>query len=82
MRGIRIGSAFGIPIKLGVSFLLIFPVIAYLIGSEVGAVVDAGGEVGAEAALGQCRLDLGWDPVGGHTPCRPSEGIAPPCGER
>ena len=36
MRGIRIGSAFGIPIKLDLTFLLVLPLFAWLIGSDVG----------------------------------------------
>ncbi|KAB1186887.1 MULTISPECIES: CBS domain-containing protein [Haloferax] len=36
MRGIRIGSAFGIPIRLDLTFLLILPLFAWLIGSDVG----------------------------------------------
>jgi len=39
MRGIRIGSAFGIPIKLDITFLLILPLFAWLIGSDVGNLV-------------------------------------------
>ena len=35
MRGIRIGSAFGIPIKLDITFLLVLPFFAYLIGTDV-----------------------------------------------
>ncbi len=35
MRSFKIGSAFGIPIKLDVTFLLILPVFAYLIGTQV-----------------------------------------------
>ncbi|WP_248907254.1 CBS domain-containing protein [Halocatena marina] len=35
MRSFRIGSAFGIPIKLDLTFLLVLPLFAYLIGSEV-----------------------------------------------
>ena len=35
MRGIRIGSAFGIPIKLDFTFLLVLPFFAYLIGTDV-----------------------------------------------
>ncbi|WP_224333087.1 CBS domain-containing protein [Haloprofundus halobius] len=37
MRGIRIGSAFGIPIRLDFTFLLVLPLFAYLIGLDVGA---------------------------------------------
>lgn len=40
MPSVRIGSLFGIPIKLGASFLLVLPVIAYLIGSRVGTTVE------------------------------------------
>jgi len=36
MRGIRIGSAFGIPIKLDLTFLVVLPLFAWLIGSDVG----------------------------------------------
>ncbi|AUV80333.1 metalloprotease [Salinigranum rubrum] len=35
MRGIRIGSAFGIPIRLDVTFLLVLPLFAWLIGSDI-----------------------------------------------
>ena len=36
MRGIRIGSVFGIPIRLDLTFLLILPLFAWLIGSDIG----------------------------------------------
>ncbi len=36
MASVRIGSVFGIPIKLGTSFLLVVPLIAYLIGTQIG----------------------------------------------
>jgi len=39
MRGIRIGSAFGIPIKLDLTFLLVLPLFAWLIGSDVAQLV-------------------------------------------
>ncbi|MGQ4556699.1 CBS domain-containing protein [Halobellus sp. GM3] len=39
MRGIRIGSAFGIPIKLDLTFLLVLPLFAWLIGADVGQLV-------------------------------------------
>jgi Zn-dependent protease/CBS domain-containing protein len=35
MRGIRIGSAFGIPIRLDITFLLVLPLFAWLIGTDV-----------------------------------------------
>ncbi|MFC6826848.1 M50 family metallopeptidase [Halopelagius fulvigenes] len=41
MRGIRIGSVFGIPIKLDVTFLLVLPLFAWLIGSDVEQLVGA-----------------------------------------
>jgi Zn-dependent protease/CBS domain-containing protein len=40
MRSIRIGSAFGIPIKLDATFLLVLPLFAYLIGTRVEAIVE------------------------------------------
>lgn len=40
MRSFRIGSVFGIPIELDLTFLLILPLFAYLIGSEVGTWVE------------------------------------------
>ncbi|WP_435196563.1 CBS domain-containing protein [Natronomonas sp. EA1] len=40
MRSFRIGSAFGIPIKLDLTFLIVLPLFAYLIGSQVGIYVD------------------------------------------
>jgi Zn-dependent protease/CBS domain-containing protein len=39
MRGIRIGSAFGIPIRLDLTFLLILPLFAWLIGGDVADLV-------------------------------------------
>jgi Zn-dependent protease/CBS domain-containing protein len=35
MRGIRVGSAFGIPIRLDITFLLVLPLFAWLIGADV-----------------------------------------------
>ncbi|WP_226011112.1 CBS domain-containing protein [Halomicrobium salinisoli] len=40
MASVRIGSLFGIPIKLGASFLLVLPVLAYLIGAQVGTTAE------------------------------------------
>ncbi|SFF81221.1 Zn-dependent protease (includes SpoIVFB) [Halopelagius inordinatus] len=40
MRGIRIGSVFGIPIKLDLTFLLVLPLFAWLIGSDVAGLVE------------------------------------------
>jgi Zn-dependent protease/CBS domain-containing protein len=40
MASLRVGSLFGIPIKLGASFLLVLPLLAYLIGTQVTPTVD------------------------------------------
>jgi Zn-dependent protease/CBS domain-containing protein len=40
MRGIQIGSIFGIPIRLGLSFLLVLPLFAYLIGLQIEATAE------------------------------------------
>lgn len=40
MRSFRIGSAFGIPIKLDLTFLLVLPLFAYLIGASLGQYVE------------------------------------------
>lgn len=40
MASFRITSLFGIPIRLGLSFLLVVPLLAYLIGSQMEATVE------------------------------------------
>ncbi|WP_434521158.1 CBS domain-containing protein [Halorubrum sp. AS12] len=40
MRGIKVGSAFGIPIRLNWTFLLVLPLFAYLIGGEVDTIAE------------------------------------------
>ncbi|QGN08002.1 CBS domain-containing protein [Halorhabdus sp. CBA1104] len=45
MRRIRIGSAFGIPIQLDVTFLLVLPLFAWIIGAQVGQSVELMNEV-------------------------------------
>jgi Zn-dependent protease/CBS domain-containing protein len=40
MRSFRIGSVFGIPLKLDLTFLLVLPLFAYLIGTQVGFYVE------------------------------------------
>ncbi len=40
MRGIHVGSAFGIPIRLNWTFLLVLPLFAFLIGSEVVTIAE------------------------------------------
>ncbi|SFS65514.1 CBS domain-containing protein [Halostagnicola kamekurae] len=39
-KSFRIGSLFGIPIKLDLTFLLVLPFFAYLIGVQIGMVAD------------------------------------------
>ena len=38
MRGIKIGTALGIPVRLNWTFLIVLPLFAYLIGSQVGTI--------------------------------------------
>jgi Zn-dependent protease/CBS domain-containing protein len=45
MRSFRIGSLFGIPIKLDLTFLIILPIFAYLIGAEVGRTAEILNEI-------------------------------------
>ncbi|MBV0925590.1 CBS domain-containing protein [Halomicroarcula limicola] len=40
MRRFRIGSAFGIPIQLDLTFLLVLPLFAWIIGTEIGNTVE------------------------------------------
>ncbi|QLD90514.1 site-2 protease family protein [Natronomonas salina] len=40
MQSFRVGSAFGIPIKLDLTFLLVLPVFAYVIGLQLGDLVE------------------------------------------
>jgi Zn-dependent protease/CBS domain-containing protein len=40
MKSFRIGSLFGIPIKLDLTFLLVLPLFAYLIGAQIEPVAD------------------------------------------
>ena len=49
MRQFRIGSAFGIPIKLDLTFLLVLPLFAWIIGSQVG---DLAGQFNDVLGLG------------------------------
>ncbi|MFC6613522.1 CBS domain-containing protein [Halopenitus salinus] len=49
MRGIQIGSAFGIPIRLNWTFLLVLPLFAFLIGRDVSVIAGMiGGTLPAE----------------------------------
>jgi Zn-dependent protease/CBS domain-containing protein len=45
LKSFRIGSLFGIPIKLDLTFLLVLPLFAYLIGAQIEPVVDILNEV-------------------------------------
>ncbi|MGM0446631.1 MAG: CBS domain-containing protein [Methanobacteriota archaeon] len=45
MRGIKVGSAFGIPIRLNWTFLIVLPLFAYLIGGQVGEIAEVMNEV-------------------------------------
>ncbi|ELZ40921.1 peptidase M50 [Halorubrum saccharovorum DSM 1137] len=38
MRGIKIGTVLGIPVRLNWTFLIVLPLFAYLIGSQVGVI--------------------------------------------
>ncbi|MEZ3162340.1 CBS domain-containing protein [Halorubrum sp. RMP-47] len=61
MRGIKVGTAFGIPIRLNWTFLIVLPLFAYLIGSQVGMIAEVMNEV---AGLG---IDAGAV-AAGNTP--------------
>ncbi|MFW6449044.1 MAG: CBS domain-containing protein, partial [Halobacteriota archaeon] len=39
-KSFRIGSVFGIPLRLDVTFLLVLPLFAWIIGSQIGELVD------------------------------------------
>ena len=53
MRGIRIGSAFGIPIRLDLTFLLVLPLFAWLIGSDIGSLTGVVNDLfGSTIAVG------------------------------
>jgi len=59
MRSFKVGSAFGIPIKLDVTFLLILPVFAYLIGTQVDLWVSVLNGAPFEANLDAAALTAG-----------------------
>ena len=61
MRGLKIGTALGIPVRLNWTFLIVLPLFAYLIGSQVGMIAEVMNET----------LGAGIDPsalAGGLTP--------------
>ena len=54
MRGITVGIVFDIPIRLNWTFLVVLPLFAYLIGRQVGSIVEVINEVagvGIDAAV-------------------------------
>ena len=61
MRKFRIGSAFGIPIQLDLTFLLVLPLFAWLIGSQVGLWASQLGVLGG-GALDEAALTAGAMP--------------------
>lgn len=71
MRGIRIGSAFGIPIKLNWTFLIILPIFAWVIGSDIVMLAELindvlGSSIAAEELTeGSTPLTLGFAAAGG-----------------
>ena len=61
MRGLKIGTALGIPVRLNWTFLIVLPLFAYLIGSQVEMIAEVMNET----------LGAGIDPAalaGGLTP--------------
>ena len=71
MRGIRLGSAFGIPIQLNWTFLLILPVFAWIIGSDIITLAELvnrvlGGSIATEPLTdGSTPWILGFAAAGG-----------------
>ncbi|MFD1642524.1 CBS domain-containing protein [Halohasta litorea] len=71
MRGIRLGSAFGIPIQLNWTFLLVLPVFAWIIGSDIITLVElVNGVLGSSIAtepltVGSLPWLLGFAAAGG-----------------
>ncbi|MFB6110539.1 MAG: CBS domain-containing protein [Halodesulfurarchaeum sp.] len=62
MRSFRVGSAFGIPIKLNVTFLLVLPLFGWLIGSQVGQLVTVLNQVWG-LGLDAAALTAGPTPI-------------------
>jgi len=62
MRSYRIGSAFGIPIEVDLTFLVVLPLFAYVIGAQVGVWVGILNETFG-ASLDQAALTTGLVPV-------------------
>jgi len=61
MRGIKIGTVLGIPVRLNWTFLIVLPLFAYLIGSQVGMIAEVmNGAFGA--GIDPAALDGGVTP--------------------
>ncbi|WP_253737376.1 CBS domain-containing protein [Halohasta salina] len=71
MRGIRLGSAFGIPIQLNWTFLLVLPVFAWIIGSDIITLAELvnrvlGGSIATDSlTAGSTPWLLGFAAAGG-----------------
>ncbi|ATW90105.1 Zn-dependent protease [Halohasta litchfieldiae] len=71
MRGIRLGSAFGIPIQLNWTFLFILPIFAWIIGSDIVQLTELvnnvlGGSISTEPlTAGSMPWILGFAAAGG-----------------
>ncbi len=61
MRGIHVGSAFGIPIRLNWTFLIVLPLFAYLIGSEVATIGELMNET-MGAGIDVAAIGAGYTP--------------------
>ena len=61
MRNIRIGSLFGIPIQLNLSFLLVLPLVAYLIGIQVSQLANILNQIW-NTRIVAATLSVGWLP--------------------
>ena len=61
MRNLRLGSLFGIPIRLNLSFLIVLPLIAYLIGIQITPLASILNQVW-HAQIETASLVVGWMP--------------------
>lgn len=61
MRNLRIGSVLGIPIQLDLTFLLVLPLVAYLIGIRVSALASLLNQIW-DAGIVVGPLSVGWLP--------------------
>jgi Zn-dependent protease/predicted transcriptional regulator len=61
MRNIHLGSLFGIPIRLNVSFLIVLPLVAYLIGIQIAPLASILNQTW-HAQIQSTTLVVGWMP--------------------